>query len=180
MSRGTVCCSGFAVNISAQELFQDPLPSVSPVTKVAGGNQNSEQMTHQAKARNLVAALLHPFDAWLSYTWLRTPNKLALDGAIIIVWLPQSKLQCMRYSFQIFINMRVYSCLAQQTCVTPSVWPRRSWPRQLGLEQPRWARQLVGDSRGSRHLGGRRGDMAYKQGSRRPWHCHRAVWSWYC
>lgn len=59
-------CSGFAITISAQELFQHPLPTVSPVTKVSGGNQNSEQMSHQAEARNLVAALLHPFDAWLS------------------------------------------------------------------------------------------------------------------
>lgn len=119
------------ITTSAWELFQNPLPPVAPVTKVSGGNQNSEQTSHQANAWSLVAvvasslwctALLHPS----AHT-----EEAGLRCAIITAWLLQSKLQCMRYFFQIFINMRVYSCLAQQTCVTPSVWPRRSWPRGM-------------------------------------------------
>lgn len=119
------------ITTSAWEIFQNPLPPVAPVTKVSGGNQNSEQTSHQANAWSLVAvvasslwctALLHPS----AHT-----EEAGLRCAIITAWLLQSKLQCMRYFFQIFINMRVYSCLAQQTCVTPSVWPRRSWPRGM-------------------------------------------------
>lgn len=45
------------ITTSAWELFQNPLPPVAPVTKVSGGNQNSEQTSHQANAWSLVAVV---------------------------------------------------------------------------------------------------------------------------